>query len=135
MRRMLSYWRIVFSAGCVLAAVLLLALWVRSSQKLDVIYISLSRSFCVYFGSFSGTFDVGVMTSTSPPHSFWQSNELEGVRQHVPAKFLKNYTSVWGRLTFRRALVSLVQQVRSSHAAHYHHARCRGVRIDRVVNQ
>ncbi len=77
-----------------------LVLWIRSSQKLDVIYISLSPSLCVYFGSFSGTFDVGVMQSSSPPHSYWQSSEVERSRQNSLASSRKYYTGVWGRFAF-----------------------------------
>src|SRR4051794_26966620 len=64
-RRMLRYLRIVFSAFCGLACVLLIALWVRSYYWVDAVTVPISSNRAIAIGTSGGTLVVAVTYATA----------------------------------------------------------------------
>src|SRR3954469_18702251 len=96
MRRVLRYLRIVFSAFCGVACVLLVVLWVRSYWRSDVIWCQYSASHAAVCGSRHGSlwaFRIAVAavglawemegTETASEDDFWadieQAHEYRGI--------------------------------------------------------
>jgi hypothetical protein len=97
--RFLRYWRIAFSAGCGLAAVLLMLLWVRSCWTCDSVIIPFSNSWRVGFGSLPGS--CGVEISKINVYVLrWNTNEVDVISRSMPKPYSKFYTGIWGRFAY-----------------------------------
>jgi hypothetical protein len=96
MPRILCYLRIAFSATCLIACVLLIAWWIRSYWRGDFLYLELTATQAVEFGSFKASvlfveFFVSRVPPTPPirfrtarydvePHWQYVGFQLEGDR-------------------------------------------------------
>ena len=69
MNRFLRYLRIVFSAGCGVACVLLVALWVRSYWKWDRLFYFSTSGWTVVLNSVGGDTAAGIETASTPSSS------------------------------------------------------------------
>jgi hypothetical protein len=81
------------------AAVFLLLLWVRITEKTDSIFIPMSGSWSVAIGVAPGSCGTGI--TTRPPQGFhWDSINVDRIAPVVPQQYAKYFASHWGRFGY-----------------------------------
>jgi hypothetical protein len=99
MRRYLPYLRIVFSATCLIAAVLVIALWVRSCSTVDTVNVPLPSSWNVMFASIPGGCGLGIYHGNGGGWR-WQAATLEAEREKIPESKDALFHGIWGRFAY-----------------------------------
>jgi hypothetical protein len=98
MSRLFRYWRIAFSALCGLAAVLFLALWMRSCKTTDAFTVPLGSGTLI-FGSLPGECGAEIVEGTRLGWQ-WSSRDTDRARAEVPKTKPNLMSGVWGRFAY-----------------------------------